>query len=276
MIPTAYKITLLLLLAIIAVRIICHSKGMTARSVSLRHWLMIMLIPVLSIAICLGLSNALGRNMMRSFAPPIFVPACITGINVIAFIIFDKLSEQSKILIENERARNRLESDIIQCNSAVSQSKECAALLHDFRRHNEAVYGLLSTGDSSAALRYVGGLLAEQSPLDNDIIVRNEPAVNMMLRRKTAEAEQHAVSVICNYEAGILPVDDVSLEKYVSFLDEMKSSIIIRYYFKGLSWDDMEVQSGMNKRTLQRYRDSAVDQLASMYSYMAELENKAG
>jgi len=66
------------------------------------------------------------------------------------------------------------------------------------------------------------------------------------------------------------------IEKYVSLLEEFKSSIISLYYFQKKTWDELETLLRTRKRSLQRYRDCAIDELASMYSYIVELEKKAG
>jgi len=64
------------------------------------------------------------------------------------------------------------------------------------------------------------------------------------------------------------------LEKYVSLLDEAESSIIRYFYFEGRSWDNLEAELHTNRRTLQRHRNSAVDELVHMYSYISEFEQK--
>ena len=95
--------------------------------------------------------------------------------------------------------------------------------------------------------------------------------------------EYHNISHRMNSEAineimrdmGGVEEDIIRIEKYVSLLDELSSNIISLYYFHRKTWDDIETQLGIKKRSLQRYRDSAIDNLASMYSYLADLENQA-
>ena len=88
-------------------------------------------------------------------------------------------------------------------------------------------------------------------------------------RRMSSDAVSEIIREIGTAEAEV-----ERIEKYVSFLDEAKSSIISEYYFKNNSWDKIAAQSGINKRTLQRQRDFALDELASMYSYMEGLDRK--
>lgn len=92
--------------------------------------------------------------------------------------------------------------------------------------------------------------------------------------------EYHNVSRrISNYavgeimlEYGAIESEIERLEKYVSLLDEPKSTIIRQYYFDKKTWDYLEEGLHATKSTLQRYRNSAIDELANMYSYILELE----
>ena len=62
------------------------------------------------------------------------------------------------------------------------------------------------------------------------------------------------------------------LEQYVSLLDTQKADIIRQHYFEQMSWDKLEERLHINKRTLQRRRNTAVNELISMYSYIAGFE----
>ena len=200
------------LLALVVVRVICRTQLMKDRNVSIKHWFIIMPIPVMSIVMCAGLAIDLVSYTTRSHLAPILILAGISGINMLAFIMYDELSAQSKTLVENERARNRLESDICRYNYIIDQSREFLALLHDSQKHREVVYDLLHSGENSTAMQYMKELLTNESTPYHDTVVINNPAVNAILRRKIAEATRYTINVICNYDAEvILPIDDVSL-----------------------------------------------------------------
>jgi len=98
-------------------------------------------------------------------------------------------------------------------------------------------------------------------------------AIALTYRNASAQLEKDAVNEIWR-DARAIELELERLEQYVSALQEQKASIIRQYYFERKSWDELDLQFGMHKRTLQRLRDSAVDELASMYSYIAELEKK--
>ena len=200
------------LLALIAIRAHCYLGSKRDCEFPLRHWLAIMLVPLMGIAVCLGLALASGSYLIRHPAASALVVAGIAGTNMLAFTIYDELLAKSKKLVENERSRSRLESDARQYGSVVSHFREFAALLHDSRRHRETVYGLISAGESEAAMRYLEDLLASSPPLYGDAVIRGSPALDALLRRKIAEAEGCGIEVLCDCDMeGVMPVDEVSL-----------------------------------------------------------------
>jgi len=200
------------LVAFIIIRIQRQLRTIGEQVYPIRHWLIIMMIPVMSIAVCLGLVITLGNHLLRNQGAQILVIAGIIGINMLAFIMYDRLSAQSKKLIQNERAQNQLESDVRRYDRVVQQLKEFASILHDSRHHRETLYGLISTGENAAALQYLDSVHAVEIKLHYDTIVKSSPAVDVLLRRKTAEAENYGIKVLCNFEAeGLIPIDDDKL-----------------------------------------------------------------
>jgi len=136
----------------------------------------------------------------------------ILGTNMLFFFIYDELVAQSKKFIENERAKNRMQSDLRQYNSIIFQNKELAALLHDMQRHRETVRDLIAAGEGKAAVNYIDKLVATEMSLYDIMITQHNPAVDMLLRRKISEAVHHEITVNCDYEAeSAIPIDDVSL-----------------------------------------------------------------
>jgi DNA-directed RNA polymerase specialized sigma subunit len=66
---------------------------------------------------------------------------------------------------------------------------------------------------------------------------------------------------LCSLEA---EVD--RLECYVSLLDTNEAAVIRLLYFERKSWSDTGEELKISRRTLFRYRKSALEVLASMYS----------
>lgn len=200
------------LIFFIIIRVLCRLHVMNDSTLPLRHWFLIMTVPVTSTAVCFGLAFSSVDYIIKNPIAPFLILLGMLGINTLAFIMYDELSAQSRDLIEHERAKYHLESDLRQYNAVVSQSKEFASLLHDTRKHRQTVHDLLAAGDSSAALRYMAGLLTPGNFLYHDTIDKNNPAVNTILSRKISEAEQSGIKVTCHYEVkSVLPVDEVRL-----------------------------------------------------------------
>jgi len=65
------------------------------------------------------------------------------------------------------------------------------------------------------------------------------------------------------------------LEKYVSLLKEPNSTILRRHYLEDIPLKVVGAEMHIKERSLQRYRDSAVDDLAGMYVYLSELRRRA-
>ena len=179
------------LIFFIFIRGLCRLYVMNDIMLPRRHWLLIMLSPVISVAICVGLAFSSQDHIMSDPIAPFLILAGILGINVLTFSVYDILSTQSKRLVEHERARNRMTADLRRYEAMVTQSREIAALLHDSRKHRDTVYDLLAAGNASAALSYVKALRPADFTLERkEDIDSHNPAVETILHRKTDEAVQ--------------------------------------------------------------------------------------
>jgi len=196
----------------IYIRILHRLHVMNDKMLPLRHWLLIMLVPVMSVAICFGLAVASTNYTISRPIAPFLIMTGILGTNMLFFFMYDELVAQSKKFIENERAKNSMASDIRQYNSIIAQSKEYAQLFHDVRKHRETVRDLVAAGDIESAINYIDKLLSTRISLYDTSITRHNPAVDMLLRRKITEAINNKITVNCDYEAeSAIPIDDVSL-----------------------------------------------------------------
>jgi|GEM_PF-3405579 len=194
------------------VRVLCRLHVMNDSTLPLGHWMLIMMVPVTSVAICLGLAFSADRYIISAPVAPFLILVGMLGVNVLAFVMYDKLSAQSKDLVEHERAKFRMEADRRRYDGMVSQSKELAALLHDTQIHCGAVYDLLVSGDSPAAMRYIENMHTSGVMRVKEGSFSPNAAVNTILHRKTEEAEQNGIEVIFNFEvASAMPIDEVSL-----------------------------------------------------------------
>lgn len=196
----------------IFIRILCRLHVMNDSTLPLRHWLLIMMVSVTSVAVCLGLAFSADRYIVRDPVAPFLILAGVLGVNVWSFVMYDELSAQSKALVEHERAKYHMESDLRKYDAMISQSKEYAAILHDTQKHCGAVYDLLVSGDSSAAIRYIENMRASGAMRSGENDSSSNAAVNTVLRRKKEDAEQFGIEVTCNFEAApALPIDEVTL-----------------------------------------------------------------
>jgi predicted DNA-binding protein YlxM (UPF0122 family) len=64
------------------------------------------------------------------------------------------------------------------------------------------------------------------------------------------------------------------IEHYVSILPEYQAKLIRRHYFDSLTWNELEDEFGMTKRSLFNHQNAALDELASMYDFISKLKNK--
>ena len=196
----------------IFVRVLCRLHVMNDSTLPLRHWLLIMMVPVTSVAVCCGLAFSADRYIISDPAAPFLFLAGILGVNVLAFIMYDELSVQSKALVEHERAKYRMEADRRRYEDMITQSRELAATLHDTQKHCGAVYDLLAAGDSPAAMRYIENMHTSGAMRNRENGSSSNAVVSTILRRKTDEAGQYGIEVTCNFEAASpLPIDEVSL-----------------------------------------------------------------
>jgi sensor histidine kinase regulating citrate/malate metabolism len=126
--------------------------------------------------------------------------------------MYDELAAKSKNLIENERLKNRIESNIRQYECIISESKYFASQLHEESRQRLIVHDLIAEGDSEAALKYINELVRSRAELYDTVITKRNPALDMLLRRKMQEAIKSRIMLNCIYEAETaIPIDDMSL-----------------------------------------------------------------
>jgi len=196
----------------IFIRILCRLHVMNDSTLPLRHWLLIMMVPVTCVAVSLGLAFSSDSHIIKDPLAPFLILAGMLGVNVLAFVMYDELSAQSKALVEHERAKYRMEADRRRYDDMISQSKELAATLHDTQKHCGAVYDLLVSGDTSAAMRYIENMHTSGATRGGENNSSSNVVVNTVLHRKTEEAEQSGIEVTCTFEAAsVIPIDEVSL-----------------------------------------------------------------
>ena len=153
----------------------------------LRDWLIIMLLPITSVAVCIGIAFSSEEDIVQSSTVPFIILTSALVMNVLAFMMYDNLVAQSKALLEHERAENLMKTDLRRYEAMIAQRKEIAALLHDTCKHRDAVYDLLVSGDSPAAISYLESLRSAEPMHDRDSA---KAAVNAMLHRKLDKAAQ--------------------------------------------------------------------------------------
>jgi len=73
-----------------------------------------------------------------------------------------------------------------------------------------------------------------------------------------------------NSELCVLETEINRLEYYVSLLDKNEEAAIRLLYFERRSWPEAAEELNISKRTLFRYRKSAIEELASMYSLLSK------
>lgn len=197
----------------IFMRILCRIYVMDDYTLPLRHWLLIMAVPITSTVICIGLAFSVKNCIMNDYGVSFWILAGMLGINIQAFWMYDVLSTQAKSLIDHERARSLMESEKRRYDTIISQSKELASLLHDTQLHNDAIYDLLLAENNSAAFSYVKNLRKKEFRLDHVSYTQSSnAAIKAILRRKITEANKNAIKVLSNLSIEFpLPIDEISL-----------------------------------------------------------------
>lgn len=200
------------LIFFIFIRLLCRIHVMDDNALPMSYWLVIMLSPVTSVAVCVGLAYSSGGHIIQDPTAPFIILIGVLVMNVLAFMMYDRFSAQSKALVEHERSKNLMEADMRRYESMISQSREFAAMLHDTQKHRNAVYDLLVSGNAAAAISYMESL--DDSGLGQSRISALSPnaAVTNLLQRNADIAKQNGIEFICNHGVeSYLPIDEVTL-----------------------------------------------------------------
>jgi hypothetical protein len=200
------------LIFFIFMRILSRIRATNDSMLPRRYWLLIMAVPVKSLIVSFVLAFSTEGFIVSNPVVPFVILIGMLCINVLVFLLYDVLSAQSKSLVEHERAKNLMESDIRRYDAMITQSKDFAAKLHDVRKHRMAVYDLLTSGNIPAAQSYLEKLCSIGSSFDSKEIDAPNAVANSILKQKTEEAVQYGIEVVSEYDYGlVMPIDEVSL-----------------------------------------------------------------
>ena len=198
------------LLFFVAIRIICRLQIENDSTLPHRYWLIIMLVPVISILVGLGVAASSEDFIVKNPVVPLLTLIGLLAINALTFAIYDILSSLSVKLVEHERARSRMEADRHHYNVLISQSQDLAAILHDTRKHYDVISGLLAADDSVSAQSYVDKLRREKT--SDTISSSPNAAIETVLRMKISEAHQYGIRVDLGFHVlESLPIDEIAL-----------------------------------------------------------------
>lgn len=72
-------------------------------------------------------------------------------------------------------------------------------------------------------------------------------------------------------ELQALEVEVERLERYLSLLEPRQANILRLYYIEGRTWPELVQELYLSRRSLQNLRDQGVDELASMYQLITDI-----
>ena len=138
-----------------------------------------------AIALLVLLTDVEARASWRYIAALVCVSAllviCGAIVDIGNALSADRIKQQSEML---EEAYAQLES----LNGALRAQR------HDFRNHLQVIGGLLEMGESDEAAKYIDRVYGSVGALSAQLRTAS-PAVNALLRVKTAEAQKHGVAM---------------------------------------------------------------------------------
>ena len=138
-----------------------------------------------AIALLVLLTDVEARASWRYIAALVCVSAllviCGAIVDIGNALSADRIKQQSEML---EEAYAQLES----LNGALRAQR------HDFRNHLQVIGGLMEMGESDEAAKYIDRVYGSVGALSAQLRTAS-PAVNALLRVKTAEAQKHGVAM---------------------------------------------------------------------------------
>ena len=181
--------TMAKLIFFLLARLVCRIKVMKDRSLSRSHWIIVMLVPLTSIAIQYGLGIASTQLSLTDYTAPFLVLLGMLAINALAFSVYDVMSNQSEELINLERAKSRMAYEIRYYETIAAQSKRLSAQAHDIHSHMVALQGLLAEKKTAEAEQYIHEI-AMPEYVNQPALVPGHPAISAVLGDRIARAEK--------------------------------------------------------------------------------------
>jgi hypothetical protein len=77
-------------------------------------------------------------------------------------------------------------------------------------------------------------------------------------------------------ELRALEAETERLEHYLSLLNARQAEVLRRYYFEGATWFTLEKDLNMSRSSLIGCRNTAIDELVSMYDFLSKVKNGDG
>lgn len=92
-------------------------------------------------------------------------------------------------------------------------------------------------------------------------------------KKKAHEINEEIVSQIAN-ELSIAEAEVEKLEYYISLLKEEHANVLRHYYFEEKTWPMIVDELYSSRKTLQNYRDQALQALVTMYETIEQLKTR--
>lgn len=200
------------LLFFLLTRLVSRLHRRHTNSLPLIQWMIVIPIPLFGIIAAHGLAIYAAGSICFVPEAAFYISGGIIMINIMVFILYDTLSEQSLQLIAHEKERSRFELEKQQYEAAIRQGREMGSIIHEAHRHLRIFSSLLENGDIDATKEYIRKLDKNAFKSIYIPILPNYPAINVILCKKIVEARLHGITI--SYDVAIppgIPVEPVDI-----------------------------------------------------------------
>lgn len=119
----------------------------------------------------------------------------IAGLNILLFILLDRMENENRLKEENKLAQVNLESQKNYILSAQKRYQDAKIMHHDMKHYLTTVAGLLSEGKNDDAKSYLENILQKKVTVENGGIHTGYLAIDAVLNEKITACREKGISL---------------------------------------------------------------------------------
>jgi two-component system sensor histidine kinase AgrC len=205
---------------IIILSLICQFKAIRDQTIKFHYWLLLIIIPIVSIICLFSLLNfsyflkPKGYNLLLAA----LASAGVLVINASVFYIFQKISESTRLQTQYLLVRQNVEDQYNQFQDIKDIYEQTRIFKHDIDKHLSCISSLIKQKEYGEVQQYLKGL-NDTAQLITIPLLSGNPVIDTIINTKYSVAKQRGIQIqISISDIGEIPIEQIDLCAIISNL----------------------------------------------------------